>query len=226
MLQKRNNRLLHPHIAYPTSWHSLLLGVGSSIVVFLFLYIFEPFQIYTITEPSFKLRLILGYTLVWPFCVFFMIEVLGRVFANYRRYYSRPAQVVVEEILTPPASSEMVPKISVDEAILTLVAENGKDKLTILPQQLCYIEADDNYVTVVFQENQKIRKELLRNSLGRIESQITASYIRRCHRSYMVNLHKVYRVSGNAQGYKLHLWQVTEPLPVSRGYAKQVILNA
>ncbi|WP_158550010.1 LytR/AlgR family response regulator transcription factor [Runella aurantiaca] len=156
---------------------------------------------------------------------------LAGAFVGFRYYRFKwndghPAQVGVEEALAYPASSEIVSKMSVEESILTLVAENGKDKLTILPQHLCYIEADDNYVTVVFQEEQKIRKELLRSSLGRIESQIRASHIRRCHRSYMVNLQKVYRVSGNAQGYKLHLWQVAEPLPVSRGYAKQVILSA
>jgi hypothetical protein len=246
------------------------LVVGSSVFIFLFLYIFEPFQIYTITDFSYKLRLILGYTLVPPFCVLFMIEVLGRIFPkvyhekgwtiaseimfvmglvlllaignfansvlqnsdkipattegffsmlfytgvisffpavafvwfrHYRlnRYYGRPVQVIAEEALSSTEPKETEFETSVNESILTLVAENGKDKLMILPHHLC--------------------------SLGRIESQITASHIRRCHRSYMVNLQKVYRVSGNAQGYKLHLWQVAEPLPVSRGYAKQVILS-
>jgi DNA-binding LytR/AlgR family response regulator len=109
---------------------------------------------------------------------------------------------------------------------LTLIAENGKDKIQLTPQALCYIEADDNYVTVVYQEQGKLKKELLRSSLTKIESQISVSHIRRCHRSYLVNLQKVYRVSGNAQGYKLHLWQIETPLPVSRGYAKQVIQSA
>ncbi len=296
MLQKLTNWLSQPYIAYTTGWHNLPLVVGSSVFIFLFLSIFEPFQIYTITDSSYKWRLILGYTLVPPLCVLFMIEVLGRIFpkvyhekgwtvaseimfvmglilllsmGNFansvlqnsdkipatttgflsmffytgvisffpavafvwfryhrlNRFYGRPAQVIVEEVVTSSASGELLSELSVEESILTLIAENGKDKLMILPQQLCYIEADDNYVTVVFQEEQKIRKELLRSSLGRIESQITVSHIRRCHRSYMVNLQKVYRVSGNAQGYKLHLWQVAEPLPVSRGYAKQVILS-
>ena len=88
-----------------------------------------------------------------------------------------------------------------------------------------YKRQDDNYVTVVYQETDgKLKKELLRSSLSKVESQIQFTYILRCHRSYMVKLQKVYKVSGNAQGYKLHLWQVAEPLPVSRGYAKQVVL--
>jgi hypothetical protein len=284
--------LKQPYMAYTTGWHNWPLVVGSSVFIFTFLYIFEPFTIYTITDPVYKLRLILGFTVGPPFCVLFMIEVLGRIFpkiyqekgwtvgseilfvmglilliaicnfinivlqdsdkipANakgfflmvlytaiisffpavafvwFRYYrltqqYNRPAQVV-EESITPNLITETTP----NPAILTLIAENGKDKIQLTPQALCYIEADDNYVTVVYQEQGKLKKELLRSSLTKIESQISVSHIRRCHRSYLVNLQKVYRVSGNAQGYKLHLWQIETPLPVSRGYAKQVIQSA
>jgi DNA-binding LytR/AlgR family response regulator len=38
----------------------------------------------------------------------------------------------------------------------------------------------------------------------------------RCHRAYIVNLAAVEHVSGNAQGYKLHLKDVAELIPVSR----------
>ncbi len=40
--------------------------------------------------------------------------------------------------------------------------------------------------------------------------------ILKCHRSYIVNLHKVSRFSGNAQGYKLHFREGEELVPVSR----------
>jgi hypothetical protein len=38
----------------------------------------------------------------------------------------------------------------------------------------------------------------------------------RCHRTCLVNLYRVYKVSGNAQGYKLHVEGVEELSPVSR----------
>ena len=38
----------------------------------------------------------------------------------------------------------------------------------------------------------------------------------RCHKSYLVNLHQVKHISGNAQGHKLHLFYGDELIPVSR----------
>lgn len=289
MFRKLKIWLREPYAAYTTGRHNLPLIIGSGIFIFLFLSIFEPFKIYTITDPSYKLRLILGYTMVPPICVIIMIEVLGRIFPNsYRetnwtighemlfvnglillisignfiisiwhqssiitfslssflkmwfysaaasffpamvfiwfrfvrlnKYYSHPANIIENptEVLH---ESEPVS----ENAILTLTAENGKDKVMLLSQQLCYIEADDNYVTIVYVKDGSIKKELLRSSLGKIESQINNSHICRCHRSYMVNLQKVYRVTGNAQGYKLHLWHIDVPLPVSRSYTKKVL---
>jgi LytTr DNA-binding domain len=314
-----SNLLNRPYMAYTTGWHNLSLIIGSSIFIFTFLFIFEPFTIYTITDAAYKLQLILGFTVVPPCCVIFMIEIMGRIFpkvyqekgwtvrseilfvmslillitiGNYMvsilmhsdkitmnissffkmlfytatisffpavafvwfRYYqltqkySRPAQVFLRpdiETTTPSDDNEQIqPEIPILPSLngapknlvttLTLVAENGKDKIQVLPQQLCYIEADDNYVTVAYLRGGQLRKELLRSSLARVEAQIKEQiegqvpclHIRRCHRSYMVNLEKVQRVSGNAQGYKLHLLQVDEALPVSRNYAKEVVLSA
>ncbi|WP_169731923.1 LytR/AlgR family response regulator transcription factor [Runella limosa] len=166
-----------------------------------------------------------GMMLLFTAIISFFPAVTFVWFRYYRlnHEYSRPAKVMetelAEELQTANEETAIV------HHFLTLMAENGKDKVVLTPQNLCYIEADDNYVTVVSQEpSGKLKKELLRSSLSKVESQIQLTYIRRCHRSYMVNLQKVYKVSGNAQGYKLHLWQVAEPLPVSRGYAKQVVL--
>ena len=42
------------------------------------------------------------------------------------------------------------------------------------------------------------------------------SNIIKTHRSFLVNLLHIHSVSGNAQGYKLHLSNFDEPVPVSR----------
>jgi DNA-binding LytR/AlgR family response regulator len=46
--------------------------------------------------------------------------------------------------------------------------------------------------------------------------------IYRCHKSYLVNLAKVNHVSGNAQGYKLHLKDVEDQIPVSRKLNEEI----
>jgi hypothetical protein len=105
---------------------------------------------------------------------------------------------------------------------LTLMAENEKDSLTLTTQSLLYIESADNYAEVVFWESGKKEKQLIRSSLSRIEEQITAPDIVRCHRSYIVNLHQVESISGNAQGYKLQLKNEATVIPVARRYGERV----
>jgi hypothetical protein len=102
---------------------------------------------------------------------------------------------------------------------LKLLAENGKDFLEIESTELRYIESSDNYSTVYFYKNGTLNKSLLRSSLTRLESQIADTKIVRTHRSYIVNLASVVKVSGNAQGFKLHFENMPVIIPVARKYS-------
>jgi LytTr DNA-binding domain len=108
---------------------------------------------------------------------------------------------------------------------IKLIAENEKDSIELSPESLYFIESSDNYSTVYFEKDGtptagKLHKELLRSSLTRLESQIFAENIVRCHRSFIVNLDKVEKVTGNAQGYKLHLKSPELLVPVARKYSE------
>lgn len=105
---------------------------------------------------------------------------------------------------------------------ITLTAENEKDKLSFSDNELFYIESSDNYSTVIYERDGQIFKEIIRSSLIRLESQISSNHILRCHRSYIVNLDKVVKISGNAQGYKLHLKDSDFVVPVARKYSEIV----
>lgn len=106
---------------------------------------------------------------------------------------------------------------------LVLIAENGKDKLELDVRQLLFIESADNYSSIVFMENENVKKILLRSSLKRIEEQIDVSTILRCHRTFIVNLQNVTRVSGNSQGYRLHFDHQDTAVPVSRTLGKDIL---
>ncbi|RYZ20584.1 MAG: LytTR family transcriptional regulator, partial [Sphingobacteriales bacterium] len=82
-----------------------------------------------------------------------------------------------------------------------------------------YIESSDNYSTVVYLKNNQPVKTLLRSSLSRLETQLSGNAVLvRCHRSFIVNLENVEKVTGNAQGYKLHLHEGNFQIPVARKY--------
>jgi hypothetical protein len=129
-------------------------------------------------------------------------------YAYLTNKYSKPLVVATQTIVATPG-----------ETIVTITAENEKDTLNISVDNLLYIAASDNYCTVVYTENKKLHKTLLRSSLSRLEGQLNYSRIVRCHRSYLVNLDKITSVSGNAQGYKLYVDAAAESVPVSRSYS-------
>ncbi|WP_299817890.1 LytTR family DNA-binding domain-containing protein [uncultured Pontibacter sp.] len=133
-------------------------------------------------------------------------------YAYLSNKYSTPA--------TP--AKQTIPVATQEETKVELLAENGKDKLILPANNLLYIASSDNYCTVFHMENGKLTKTLLRSSLSRMQDQLSLPMFARCHRSFLVNLDKVSAVTGNAQGYKLYLDKVPEPVPVSRAYAPLV----
>lgn len=114
-------------------------------------------------------------------------------------------------------NSNVSNQIMSDEKI-TFTAENGKDIFEFNVNAIQFIRSADNYIEVFYSENNhKISNQLIRSTLKKCEM-ILEHYDQffKCHKSYLVNLQKVKKVSGNAQGYKLHLENVDELIPVSR----------
>jgi hypothetical protein len=109
------------------------------------------------------------------------------------------------------------------EIVFKLIAENEKDVFEIKQTELLYIESQDNYSSVVFSQEGKIKRHLLRSSLKRIENQIQSPSVQRCHRAFVVNLSQVSNVEGNAAGYKLRFFDTDIEVPVSRNYGPQVM---
>lgn len=133
-----------------------------------------------------------------------------------RRYVRQAAELPVHAPALPASEPVSVAPHPTEE--LTLLADNEKDNLTLPPNDLLYIESSDNYCTVVYLKNGQPAKPLLRSSLSRLEGQIDRPDIVRCHRSFVVNLDRVEKVTGNAQGYKLHLLGGQFQIPVARKY--------
>jgi len=133
-----------------------------------------------------------------------------------------PVHMVDDKVQSQP-EEDTVHSEHKNRAMLTLVAENEKDTIQLLASDLLFIESSDNYSTVVYlkrEANGQMRptKPLIRSSLSRLEGQLEQPHIVRCHRSFIVNLDRVERVTGNAQGYKLHLLDGQFQVPVARKY--------
>lgn len=122
-----------------------------------------------------------------------------------------------EEQETPAAPSE-----NRAGTVLTISAEAGEG-LQLSPDQLLYIVAADNYIRVHYLESGQVKQALLRSTLKKAAAGLAAHpQFFRCHRTFLVNLHHVNSINGNAQGYKLQLAHTAEWIPVSRSLHEEI----
>jgi len=110
-----------------------------------------------------------------------------------------------------------------ESGILTLIAENQNDKITVSTDHLILIQSYDNYSKVVWEDKGSLKSHLIRSSLKRIEMQINFPFIIRCHRSFVVNLSKVEKFEANARDYRLKLSDYLDLVPVSRDSYRKVL---
>lgn len=142
----------------------------------------------------------------------FAIGVFPTVFGVLLTQAKLSKKYAAEAALMQPAASTNSKTSSI-----TIMGENQNETLTLDPSQIAYLVAQDNYVQVFFFEDKNLRNRLLRATLRKIEDALAERpQFFRCHRTYVVNFDKVEKVSGNAQGYRLHLIDVGESIPVSR----------
>lgn len=102
--------------------------------------------------------------------------------------------------------------------------EKGTLRFSILIEDLLYLEASDNYVTIFYTDKGRIAKYLIRNSLKNLEPILQPRKILRCHRSYMVNFEMVKILRKEKGGLFLELdTEYKNSLPVSKTYVSSII---
>lgn len=114
------------------------------------------------------------------------------------------------------------PKSTLPEKIV-LIAENEKIALQVTPTSLCFAKSEGNYIEVFYLQNHKIQKELIRNSLKSIEEQLSAYNFFRCHNRFLINVHHIQKVEGNARNLELVLENIEEKIPVSRSKSEMLL---
>lgn len=101
---------------------------------------------------------------------------------------------------------------------INITDESGQLRLSLKPADLLYIESADNYVVVNFRKEQRVAKELIRNSLKNMEEYLNPLGCIRCHRSFLVNLPAVHCLRKAGRSYEIEISGVGRTIPVSRGY--------
>lgn len=90
--------------------------------------------------------------------------------------------------------------------------------------KVLFVEAMQNYIMVHYLDDDSYATQMVRCTIAHALATLNQSrysFIVRCHRSYLVNLKAVNKISGNAQGLKLAIKGVQSDdvsVPVSRSY--------
>ena len=108
---------------------------------------------------------------------------------------------------------------------ITLFDNSGALKMSISPENLYYIESDDNYIKVWYTDSKGVLQNyMLRCRLKTVEDSFKGSGLIRCNRKYIVNLSKVSMLRKENDGYYLDLSNETiPPLPVTKTYTDSVL---
>ncbi len=105
----------------------------------------------------------------------------------------------------------------------TLIAfpdEKGDLKISVMLENLLYIESADNYATIYYMNKSSKSHYMIRNSLKWMEENLAKDTpLVRCHRSYIVNLDRVKILKKEKNGIVLELDAENTPdIPVSKTY--------
>ena len=108
---------------------------------------------------------------------------------------------------------------------ITLFDNSGTLKLSVSPENLYYIESDDNYIKVWYTDSKgKLQQYILRCRLKTVEESFKGSGLVRCNRKYIVNLNKVSTLRKENDGYVLDLDNVDiQPIPVTKTYTDMIL---
>ncbi|MBI1341498.1 MAG: hypothetical protein GC171_01055 [Terrimonas sp.] len=196
-----------------TLWTFIQLFI-TGVTCFLYAVVVDAFPQSLLSFLKIELYVLLSSII--PIVMFILIK------QNYLlRQNTRQAEVLNNELHDQHSVDFVQPNVN----IIQLMGDNQNDRLEINPRQIDYITSQDNYFEVVWQAEEKIYKKLLRGTLAKVEETVQPfPSLFRCHRAYIVNLDQVINIEGNAQGYRLHLRNNPEIIPVSRSKGNQMHL--
>lgn len=173
--------------------------------------------LYSIPANSFWLEFRQTLAIAVPLAVLWYILGIS-LMALWDNYYNKETSLFRQE----------GPKQTIQADRINIKDGNGQLRLSLRPEDLIYFESADNYVIVFFRKNQRISREVVRNSLKNIETDLSAYNCVRCHRSFIVNITNVTAIKKKGRSYIIELEGIDAPIPISRGYVKIIsdLLNS
>jgi len=102
------------------------------------------------------------------------------------------------------------------------IGEGQNEELIVDACDILFIKSDGNYITAGYLKNNRFTQVLLRNKMKYAAEQLAPfPFLYQCHRSWIVNLEQITRVSGNSQGLRVVVENFEDEIPVARKNAPE-----
>lgn len=153
-------------------------------------------------------------------CILLIVAIPYAILTLYAAYRDKTEEL---EILQYEMSLNEEPSVSYP-SLVNLYDYNGTLKLTINSESLYYMESQDNYVKIYYENQGKLLSYMLRCRTKVIEENLADTSMVRCHRSYIVNVMKINHIKkGGKSRYIVLTNEQIKPIPVSKSYFKNII---
>lgn len=115
---------------------------------------------------------------------------------------------------------KMKAKVAYDDSLIRFYDEHQQVKFIIAQSAVLYINADENYVIIYYQEGSRTKKYVLRTSMRSLEDTAGKHGLVRCQRSYYVNPAHVKILRKDVGGFIFADLDVEglQSIPVSKRY--------
>ncbi|MFV0590803.1 MAG: LytR/AlgR family response regulator transcription factor [Draconibacterium sp.] len=181
------------------------------------------FVIFNSVAFSFFARYVGGVRINFPIAINIVILSISAatVLVTINRIYMLKKQI--EELSQPTSVQSRKEKATDEDKLIDFESENKTEFFQVPLRQVLLIKSANNYIEILYRENDKIHKKLIRNTLKNTEAQLTGfPDLIRCHRSYIVNRKHIEKLSRRNYGLELSLINYTPQIHVSRQYALKV----
>ncbi len=109
------------------------------------------------------------------------------------------------------------------DTLIEFESENKSEYLNLFLNQIILIKSANNYIEVIYKQNEKVNHRLIRNTMKNAEKLFSAyPSLIRCHRSCIVNKNYIEKISKDETGLKLTMFDYPQIVHVSRQYVLSV----
>lgn len=137
---------------------------------------------------------------------------------NEYHHLKKLVKKLSKNIVEPPST-----ELEQNNVKIEFESENKSEFFQIFIDQLILIKSANNYIEVIYRNEEKVSKKLIRNTLKNTEVLFEKHpAIVRCHRSCMVNKNYILETTRGSDGLKLKLDGYNHDIHVSRQYVLKV----